>query len=182
MATCGCFFRELKGENIRQIVQDRNTPLSEKSGRFIKNSENKTNLITVLAQELILHAKSLHGIEDILGGILNGDDLFSGVEDVSILSSQQEADTSLILPSSHVLQKGYTTLVIQSDDTDVMLFLIWHDLAKNIWMQQIKIHRYINIYEIAVKLGDAISGDSEKFGDGKRTFQFKEILKLSIKR
>ncbi|KAJ8884519.1 hypothetical protein PR048_016376 [Dryococelus australis] len=129
---------QLKDGSIRHNVRDRNTHLPPKWGLFINNSENKSNLIVFLAEQHIIHAQAYPGIDFIVGGLPEGDGLQSSNEDISVLYSQQEeADTRLILHILHALQKGYLTLVIQSDDTDALVLLRWHNLAPNIWIQRI---------------------------------------------
>lgn len=147
-------FSQQKHGSIRRIIRDNNTPLPPKWGQFINNSENKSHLIEFLAKQFILLAQAHSDIEVIVGGLPEGNALHSSDKDISMLYTEQdEADTLLILHSLHALQNGYSTLVIQSDDTDVLVLLIWHDLAQNIWMQRSTPTRYVNVHEIALKLG-----------------------------
>ena len=105
---------------------------------FLALEENKTDLIKFLSKELSLIANNLPTGSDLViaGGQESDEHIVSSVgRDVRhLMSTQEEADTRLILHAYDAKHQGYEKIVICSRDTDVLVLAIHHDLGSNVWI------------------------------------------------
>ena len=111
-------------------VED-NTPLGKVSAKqFLSSTTTKDELTVYLAQKALHHYAGSSKIFYVTAR----EEVFSNSMDAQHLrSSQEEADTRMILHSLDAVQRGATELYIQSPDTDVFILAIrrYHQLCKN---------------------------------------------------
>ena len=125
---------------IRKVITDRNVPLPVQWNSFIILTENKANLQEFLAEQLVCHTDHLpDGAELIIaGGLAHSEGVFSSTNrDVwHLQSTQEEADSRIILHAAEAATAGYRHAIIASQDTDVLVMLIHftQELPDQVWM------------------------------------------------
>ncbi len=123
---------------IRRIVDSRSVEMPKLWSQFNGMEAKKVNLIHFLSKELLLKAENLPGhIEVIVAG--GGEDptkvtSSKGRDAQHLFSSQEEADTRMILHASEAHQMGYHRAVVISKDTDVFVLLIYHETTPEVQM------------------------------------------------
>ena len=129
-------------KRIRRMVDRENgrtCPLPVNWNTFINLLENKEDLVAFLASELIKRCPNLPEDRELIvaGGTHNGEGALSSKSgELRLLhTSQEEADTRMFFHANHAYNSGYETIVVRSDDTDVLILLIHHSSAKYIWMK-----------------------------------------------
>ena len=167
--------------------------------RFLANEKNKTSLVEFLAEEWV---------GDEYGAVIGNRQIFvsvgnkclkimAGMRSSSVVqelcSTQEEADTKLLLHASHAAQNGYEYVVIKASDTDVLLLALHHQA--NIQATLIiergsgDTLKYIDIHATADKLGQRVckallglhsftgcDTTSAFYGQGKKS-QLKNLMK-----
>lgn len=100
----------------------------QKWGQFLSNTENKQRLTHLIVNEwrkecysVKLAGKKLYATvaEEWYKIASDGSELFEVLE-----STQEEADTRLLLHAYHAGRNGFSTVVISSDDTDVFVLAL----------------------------------------------------------
>jgi hypothetical protein len=88
------------------------------------------------------------------------DDVMQCTDAPELVSSQEEADTRLLLHAYHASQKDYPAIVIKSCDTDVFVLALYYASELDV---QLYLHtgnrqrtRYVDLTQIATRLGEAI--------------------------
>lgn len=121
--------RSVRGEQHGSSLQNV-TPnqLVRQWRSFLNQSVNKTNFITFLVNEWKQqHYRSR--LQQKVMFVTDADQCFKitqhGSEMVTDLScTQEEADGRLLLHAAHAVKQGHPTVVISSDDTDVLILLV----------------------------------------------------------
>ena len=105
---------------------------------FIILEENKQNLIIFLAKELVHEAKDLPPHQELVvaGGCKTSDIVISSARPLvtHLYSTQEEADTRIILHASDASEENFQRVFVYSRDTDVLLLLIRHETTPEVWM------------------------------------------------
>lgn len=156
--------RSGKTRKVRRIIDSRSVILPYSWPSFLALEENKKNLIQFLSTELLQRANSLPtGSELVIaGGPQSDEHAASSVQrDVChLMSTQEEADTRLILHAYDAKQQGFEKIVIISRDTDVLVLAIHHNLGSNIWIScgTSKQPKFLPVHEIRNNMqGDVVS-------------------------
>ena len=107
---------------------------------FISMDDNKTNLAQFLATQLMLKAEHLSSEYEVVvaGGCFVPQQTISSKKPnmLHIHSSQEEADTRMILHAYDAARCGFQRIVINSRDTDVIVLLMYYsDIAQEVWMR-----------------------------------------------
>lgn len=98
--------------------------------KFLTEVKNKTSLIMFLLEEwktqeyldrLQREGKELYVTSENECWKITAE---SAVEVTDLFSSQEEADTRLLLHAAHAADRGYNAVVINSEDTDVFILLL----------------------------------------------------------
>lgn len=129
---------ETKG--IRRSIQGRDVPLPTQWKSFICVLSNKKDLARFLKEQLSESSTKLpEGYELVVAyGSDEGNVCTNTQRDVSHLeSTQEEADTRLLLHAADVQESGFHRTVISSPDTDVLVLLVHfcHVLTPEVWMR-----------------------------------------------
>ena len=130
--------RTSKGQKIRRIVESRNVKLPANWQNFLNLYENKQNLIQFLTKELLNKAKGLPADKELIiaGGCETPDLVISSTYAISkehLCSTQEEADTRIILHAIDA-SRNKKLIIVHSKDTDILLLLIYHKTASEVWM------------------------------------------------
>lgn len=132
--------------------------------KFLNNPQNKTSLIKFLVEQWKLPTnrsklqdKVLYVTCEELCYKLTKEDF----EEVDALkTSQEEADTRLFLHATHASENGYRSIVISSEDTDVMILCLGYSMNISCPMYQkcgtANRTRYIDISKLGNSLGDNV--------------------------
>ena len=132
--------------------------------KFLKNSNNKTNLAAFFLKEwgkdhcrARLNEKVLYTTTKGLCYKLTRQD----VEQVASLSStQEEADTRMFLHACHASRAGHKSVILVSDDTDVLVLSLAnsHKLTYDLFLKTGTNNRtkYINISQLVSGLGSQL--------------------------
>ena len=110
---------------ISYHVED-NTPITKISVKqFLSSTSTKDELTVYLAKKALHH---FEGTAKVLIVTSRQDALSNGIDVQHLImsSSQEEADTKIILHSLNAVRRGATELYIQSPDTDVFILAISH--------------------------------------------------------
>ncbi len=180
----------VKCRSIRRVIDGRTVPLPTQWQGFVSMSANKADLVQFLSQELMNDiSKVPPGCELVVaGGFQDGEGVSSSsgrcVEHLQ--SSQEEADTRLVLHAAEAAQTGYQRTVICSKDTDVLVILLhfMNQLSPEVWMStgtytkphylpvhQIHQHQPVDVWESLLAF-HALTGcdtTSQFAGFGKKT-------------
>lgn len=74
-----------------------------------------------------------------------------------LMSNHEEADTRFVIHGMDATQMGFSTVIINSRDTDVLLLMIHHydKLPAKIWLQFGTHHkpRFVPVHDIVQKMG-----------------------------
>ena len=124
---------------IRRIIDRREVPLPTNWTTFICMNENKSNLAEFLTNELFHAIGNLTTGGELIvsGGRTNTEDVVSSRREVPELhSSQEEADTKMLLHARHACEEGYERIIIESRDTDVLILSMYHRpmLSEEVWV------------------------------------------------
>ena len=128
--------RPVKRRKIRRIIDGRGVHLPAVWQTFILLQENKLNLIDFLREQILVKAKALPANYEV---VVSGGERFPAVSSsarvVSHLnSSYEEADTKIVLHCADANAQSFQRVVICSRDTDVLLLLIYHATAEEVWL------------------------------------------------
>ena len=179
---------------IRRIIDGRNVRLPSVWQSFISLEANKVNLIRFLRDQLLLRAQTLPTYHEV---VVSGGDAFPAVSstgrDVQHLNSNhEEADTKIILHALDASVQNFHRVVVCTRDTDILLLLIRHETAEEVWMSSgtSKDKHFIPVCTVRENLEPevvhnilsfhALTGSdctSQFFGYGKRT-AWKTYLKF----
>jgi len=98
--------------------------------QFLSSAKTKDELTVYLSEKTLLHFKDKPKVFIVTS---RQEVLSNSVDFKHLCSSQEEADTRIILHSLDVSRRGATELYIQSPDTDVFVFAIhrYHELCRN---------------------------------------------------
>ncbi len=137
--------------------------------KFLKNSANKASLAVFVSEFILLRKEFLIGGQKLIiaGGFVDGcmtkcinESTVSDLTD--LFSSHEEADTRMVLHAIHFSER-YDRVVIRSDDTDVMVLLLYYAnsamLKSSVYMeaghntQSTNRRRYVPISTIAATVG-----------------------------
>ena len=140
--------------------------------KFLLNVENKAALAAFVSEYIVSMGPSILDDQSIVldGGFKEGEVvkkvtkvIVSNLTD--LFSSQEEADTRMLLHAVH-LASTYERIIIRSDDTDVLVLLLYYaskeQLGSSVYMHAGHIsqfrsqRRYIPICEIVSKVGKDI--------------------------
>jgi hypothetical protein len=154
--------RSGKTRKVRRIVDSGSVVLPYSWPSFLALEENKINLIQFLSKELLVRANNLPtGSELVIAGGPESDEhaASSVGRDVGhLMSTQEEADTRLILHAYDAKHQGYEKIVICCRDTDVLVLAIHHDLGPNVWIScgTGKKPRCLPVHEIRDQMDDDV--------------------------
>lgn len=145
---------------IRKLVGSRSVPLPAQWQAYINMDANKMDLTSFLATELIRACESMPDGQELVvaGGLGNGESVSSssGRDVAHLWSSQEEADTRMVLHAADAAQCQYRRAVVCSRDTDVLVILLRFvdQLPGEIWMTAgtSKLPKNIPIHEISKSL------------------------------
>ena len=62
----------------------------------------------------------------------------------------------MLLHGKHAAKEGYANVVLFCDDTDVLVLLLSHNIAPNVWIERSNPVSYIPVHDIASTLSDEI--------------------------
>jgi len=101
--------------------------------QFLSSTTTKDELTVYLAKKVFHH---FHGKSTVFIVTARQDVLSNNIDVQHLYSSQEEADTRIILHSLDAAQRGATELYIQSPDTDVFVLAIhrYHQLCKDTYL------------------------------------------------
>jgi len=130
---------------IRRVIDSRHVKLPQSWKQFISHATNKAELASFVSNELMTSVKDLSEGHELIttGGFDDADQAWSsGQSDSSQLKPNHEAsswldfDTWLILHAKEAKEVGYSRVVIQCHDTDVLVLAVGHrkHLPSEIWM------------------------------------------------
>ena len=96
--------------------------------KFLSNSENKTSLIIFLIEQWKL-AQNQAKLQGKALYVTCGETCYKLTKDVweeiePLSSTQEEADTRLLLHARHASDDGYNSIIINAEDTDVMILCL----------------------------------------------------------
>lgn len=129
--------------------------------KFLSNSQNKSLLIKFIVEEWQKENSRKKLAEKILF-VTTEDRCFAitvggATERVELQSTQEEADTRMLLHAAHAAMEGYVTVVISSDDTDVLILcLAFHScITCTLFVKCSSQSRtmYINVSDVAHMFG-----------------------------
>jgi hypothetical protein len=128
--------RTTKRQKIRRIIDDRNVRLPSVWQSFISMEENKVNLIQFLRDQVLLRAQSLPDHQEV---VVSGGDKFPAASSIGrdvehLNSTHEEADTKIILHAVDAKVQNFYRVVMCTRDTDILLLLIHHETAQEVWM------------------------------------------------
>ena len=128
-----------KRRPIRRMITGPDVPLPQSLDNFLTMSENKADIARFLSESLQTRAETLLREQELVtgGGYQNVLKTTSNRSEVPHLSSNhEEADTRIIIHALDAARKGYDSIVINCQDTDLLLLLIYHlgHLHIEVWM------------------------------------------------
>ena len=128
--------RSAKRRKITRIIDGRGVRLPAVWQTFISLQKNKLNLIDFLREQILVKAKALPANYEV---VVSGGDRFPAVSSsarvVSHLnSSHEEANTKIVLHCADANAQNFQRVVVCSRDTDVLLLLIYHATAEEVWL------------------------------------------------
>ena len=149
--------RASKKRKIRRVIESRDILLPPCWDSFISMEQNKVDLIQFLTQQLLVRAESLPLEKEIniAGGCTDPQKVVSsqGKDLDHLFSTQEEADTKMILHAQDAAKDGYKRVEIISRDTDVLVLLVFHSGAgQEIWMRAGTSRKPFNIPVHMIKL------------------------------
>ena len=142
--------RKQRGQGVRVSVKEM-TPVWKNWNQFLKESDNKTELFKLLAENIVLDpvdGKILVAAKDdvvISNWPINTDTLCP--------TNQEEADTRIFLHLKHISQAGHRKVMIRTVDTDIVVIAIalydgfdldelWIEFGTGINQRWLPIHEY----------------------------------------
>ncbi len=128
--------RTTKRRKIRRIIDGRDVPLPSVWLSFISMEENKVNLIHLLRDQLLLKAHNLPAHHEV---VVSGGDEFHAASSTGrnvehLNSTHEEADTKIVLHAADANAQNFHRVVVCARDTDILLLLLYHDTAQEVWM------------------------------------------------
>ena len=116
--------RDELGHGVRLKVGP-NVRIPGKWSEFLRDSTNKVELFKCLSGEVM---QRFHSGGDIYITMSNGTTVghVGPGEDTTIVCNQEKADTRIILHIIHVLNCGFSRILIKTSDSDVIVILIHH--------------------------------------------------------
>jgi hypothetical protein len=111
-------------------VED-STPVGKVTAKqFLSSTSTKDELTVYLAKKAVVH---FEGTSKVFIVTSRQDALSNCIDVQHLRSSQEEADTRIILHSLDAVRRGATQLYIQSPDTDVFILAVhrYHELCKD---------------------------------------------------
>lgn len=166
-----CFERERRGNTsnskTHHITGTGNVPNYR---LYLQSCGNKAALCLFVSNYIISAAPARLKVQDTIvlaGGFENGQDVrivdHTGVHCLPELdSTHEEADTRMVLHAIH-LSRNYQTIIVKSDDTDVLVLLIYYVSRQVFGTASIFMHaghgdrqRFIPVSEISKRLGTAL--------------------------
>ena len=152
--------RDERGHGVRLKVGP-NVRIHGNWSEFLRDSTNKVKLFKYLSGEVM---QRFHSGGDVYITMSNGTTVghVGPGEDMTTVCSQEEADTRIILQIIHARNCGFSSIVIKTYDSDVIVILIHHlqhfdiistgcNITVNYGVG--KTQRVINIRELACALG-----------------------------
>lgn len=142
--------------SIKRVVENADAQLPHQWSLFINSSFNKKQLTNFLSQQLIEQAMHMKDFQFATsGGFTNGTDFKTnyGTNDEDLLTSDhEEADTRILLHILSAKRLGYSTCIVDCNDTDVLV-LITHfreHLTPEIWLKAgkgdtLRLFQFINL-------------------------------------
>ena len=133
---------------------------------FLSEADNKTRLIEFIVSDW-KSASKRQLIQDKVLIVTSGTKCWKitgeGSSEVEELeSSQEEADTRLLLHAKHAADSGYRTVIVVSEDTDVFVLLLSFakDIAASLYQKRGTKTRtqFMNISQLRLALGDVVCG------------------------
>ena len=129
---------------VRRDIQDRNVPLPQNWNGFISLLENKKALTHFLSNQLMdVSSKKLNPNQVVVtaGGYEQCDKATStsGILSDSLFANHEEADTRILLHAKDATNNGYSRIVVQCKDTDVLVMLVnmFQEIhADEVWMSK----------------------------------------------
>lgn len=141
---------------VHRMVNSRDVPMVRNWKQYMSLGENKSDLANFLSEQLKLKAET-KGVEIVIaGGFSEGKTVYSstGRKVEHLQSTQEEADTRLILHGVDACQQGFERLVYVCRDTDVLVLLVHFlpKLSNEVWMRTgtRKQYRYVAVHDINV--------------------------------
>jgi len=147
------------------MIHGRQTPLPQQWGKYISNPSNKSNLARFLSEAWTSKAQThLKADQQLVlaGGFKAGEECYritcQGKEpQEKLCSSQEEADTRMLLHAYHA-SRSHQRIIVWSPDTDV--FVLCLHFFESLEIHQLWFHtgvqsksRYIPVHEIAETIG-----------------------------
>ena len=122
-----------RGTSQKILVNVNNTMPADFSD-FLKNPENKTQLFQVMLQVLsseeaaskLKDKKMIMIVEGKAVQLTSDGEQVKQEEIESLLSTQEETDTRVVLYTLYALEQGYKNVVVRSPDTDILLILLYY--------------------------------------------------------
>ena len=93
-------------------------------------------MIKFLRNQLLLKAEELQDHQEVVISELSGSPAAASFERNvrHLTTTQEEADTKIILHAADAREQDYHRVIVQSKDTDVLVLLIHHELPPEVWM------------------------------------------------
>ena len=133
--------REGQVRSIRRKIDSRNIPFPTNWKQFIDLTDNKANLANFLSTQMMIAVRQSHPTYELItaGGFHEETTVESSQgSDVKLLqSTQEEADTRMILHTKSACKEGYERVVVSSRDNDVLVLLTYFagQLSQEIWLR-----------------------------------------------
>ena len=124
-------------KGIGAKITDATTLLPKDWKTFMCLDQNKVNLVEFLAEQ-IMQEEVDEDIDIIMsGGFQEEAQSIRGTPVNGLSSTQEEADTRMLLHAKHASEDSYSRIIINSRDMNVLLLLLYHmdNLSTEVWMQ-----------------------------------------------
>ena len=149
--------RDRRGTSFKVAVKE-DTPIVRDWGKFLKESSNKDQLFTLLAEKITTERSDSKVVVS-----TNGENVISSVfVDTSDISpcNHEEADTRIFLHAKNISAAGHQKISVKTVDTDVVMTVIAICLFDQLNVEELWIEfgngihlRWFPIHVYAAKLG-----------------------------
>jgi len=135
--------REKRGSSEKVIVKSSQSKVQREFGKFFSNNENKQNMIEILFEVIVEKRSKMLNLLRTSTLVLSGDEVckiitVAGVENFTeLISTQEEADTKIILHSHQALvncKNNHVLLRSPTADTVILVLAIalLHELKEKV--------------------------------------------------
>lgn len=122
--------REKRGKNkhaVRCVIHSRQTKFPSNWSGFLSLTQNKQELVKFLCQEVLAACSAENKLAIVSGGVDNFVAYSTYMSVAHLSSTQEEADTRILLHAQDAVRCGYDRVIANSPDTDVLNNLAAHE-------------------------------------------------------